>query len=298
MKKIVYLSLIGSLTLAGSLALAGCSAAIDAKKVSVESYRSGEKFTSKTASKTYALKSEVSAVTNTTFADVEYVRGTANELIVTGPETEIENILVRTSGNGVMISCIKNYPNGTPKIKIKVTTPALEDFTLTGPGNFTAKSVQSPLHFRMRLTGAGKAQIASIQSPSVELLLSGAGGLEVADIEGSSTNITLTGAGDVEVASIKTSVAILRLPGAGDIEIDRLSAPSTEILLSGAGDIEIDKIETSTLTANSTGAGNIRISGEAADMRLISTGAGNIDATGMKSGSTSKLQRGVGVIKD
>ncbi|MDX9749318.1 MAG: head GIN domain-containing protein [Paludibacter sp.] len=172
-------------------------------------------------------------------ANVEIKKGTEYKVEVSDYENLLPYIVVRNTGNSLIIDSKDYTAIVNSKCRIIVTMPApLYAIELKGSGNFYLQSEFNDLS-RLSILGSGN--------------IYGEVPLKLNDLE-----TQIAGSGNIELKGTAETVKAT-IAGSGDIYLSNLAAGNVECMILGSGDIEIKAIE--TLNASVNGSGDIRYSG-------------------------------------
>ena len=164
--------------------------------------------------------------------EVDVNVGPAQHVEISGDDNLLK--LVQTSvKDGKLILTTKKNLRPKKRLKVTISVPHLQSFSLEGAGNVTIDGVHED-SFSASLSGAGNMK-ASGQAKEVDLALSGAGNLNCFDLRGEDTHVDLSGAGNADVYASK----------------------SLEANMSGVGNLSY-KGHPATVDKNKRGVGSIR----------------------------------------
>lgn len=172
-------------------------------------------------------------------ANVEIRKGTEYKVEVSDYDNLLPYIVLRNTGNTLIIDSRENTALVNSKTQIIITMPApLYAIELKGSGNFYLQSAFNDLN-RLSIMGSGNIYgEVPLQLSDIEAKIAGSG------------NIELKGTAE----SVKATIA-----GSGDIYLSNLAVGNVDCVILGSGDIEIKAIE--TLNASVNGSGDIRYTG-------------------------------------
>jgi hypothetical protein len=130
----------------------------------------------------------------------------------------------------------------------------------------------------LRLSGAGSAQMDSLQTEDLVVTISGAGNLAIQNLTARRIVAKLSGLGSLTLSGQATSLNVT-LSGAGSYNGGKLATGAADVALTGLGSASVWATE--SLNAAISGAGNIDYYGDPEVTSQI-TGLGSINNQGVK----------------
>jgi hypothetical protein len=170
-------------------------------------------------------------IVSTAAADVNVSFGEVFSVTVEGGAKAVASTIVEVKRGALSIATNASFVNERVTVAI----------TMAGPLN------------KLKLKGAGDAEIEGMNQELFTAILSGAGDLEVS--------------GNVEVA-------VFCLTGTGDVDASSLDAESVEIESSGVGDVKARA--TRRVIVDASGVGDVSVKGGATDVTSKSRGVGDV----------------------
>jgi hypothetical protein len=176
--------------------------------------------------------------------DVDVRTGSAPSVHASGPEKELERLVVEVKGNRLLIHARKNggfnmgWSSKEPT-RISVTVPKLSGAAIAGSGGITVDKVASE-SFKGEIAGSGDLSVGAIEANLVELSIAGSG------------NISAAG---------KAKTAQYNIAGSGNIDADGLVSEAADVSVAGSGNVTANA--TTTANVNSMGSGDVALSGGA-----------------------------------
>lgn len=146
--------------------------------------------------------------------------------------------------------------------------------------------------------GTGSFSADKMASVSVTLQNFGTGDIVVNDIDCTTLQLDLYGVGMVKVTHADTCTLKALLQGAGNINVMDLDSNSVDLILQGAGNIDIMNMDATTVQALNQGVGNITLKGDVTSAKYTNQGTGDINARAVQAVRTTKINTGLGSIKD
>jgi hypothetical protein len=167
-------------------------------------------------------------------ADVFVTQGSESKITIHGQENIINNIDLDVNGNTLDIGFNKNARD-YDKLKIYITTAALEKLNISGSGSITAADNVSTTNMDVNISGSGDIFVNKLNaSSSVEANISGSGNITLAGVT-NNTDYNISGSGSIHAFDLPCKNSTVHISGSGDVETnvtDKLDAH-----ISGSGDI-------------------------------------------------------------
>jgi len=177
--------------------------------------------------------------------DVDVRTGSAASVHATGPQKDIEQLVVEVKGNRLLIHARKNrgfhmgWSNSGEPTRIAVTVPKLSAASIAGSGGIKVDRVASET-FKGDIAGSGDLSVGAIEANLVEFSIAGSG------------NISATG---------RAKTAQYNIAGSGDIAADGLVSENAAVSIAGSGNVTANA--TATASVSSVGSGDVALSGGA-----------------------------------
>jgi hypothetical protein len=229
-------------------------------------------------------------ITSTTSAEIKFVQNDTFKVTVMGNKKAIEAYtlkLVDSEGPDgemnkvLMVEANQKYTHWTPAILVLVQAPTLFGVSLTGSGEFIIEDSVYINDFHLNITGAGDAELGSINAENVTIEMDGAGDLNMRKLKAKRLAVTVNGAGDATFKKAKLKKeANFYTYGAGDID-GEVNAENILAISFGAGGIDLE-VDCKTITAVSGGAGDVEIEGTTNVLRKTRAALGGIKTRHLK----------------
>jgi len=168
----------------------------------------------------------------------------------------LDDIVTKVRNNKLIIRYNKpfSFSKSTKEIKIKISTPEVEEISISGSADLLAKTDIKTKNMELNITGSGEIHIGNLLSDEIDAEISGSGAIKLA---GSKTtenlDVDITGSGDFESKNLKVNFATIDISGSGSCKI----------------------FANKKIKANITGSGNAKYKGNASIDASIS-GSGKI----------------------
>lgn len=229
-------------------------------------------------------------ITSTTSAEIKFVQNDTFKVTVMGNKKAIEAYtlkLVDSEGPDgemnqvLMVEANQKYTHWTPAILVLVQAPTLFGVSLTGSGEFIIEDSVYINDFHLNITGAGDAELGSVNAENVTIEMDGAGDLNMRKLKAKRLAVTVNGAGDATFKKAKLKKeANFYTYGAGDID-GEVNAENILAISFGAGGIDLE-VDCKTITAVSGGAGDVEIEGTTNVLRKTRAALGGIKTRHLK----------------
>lgn len=200
------------------------------------------------------------------------IRGEDN--IVERIETFVRNdtLVIRTKDRGLM-TILRN----TEPIEIRLSTPTLEEISVSGSGNVFAAELTSET-LDMSISGSGDVALEMLASEQMEASISGSGNLNVAELSAETIDVSVSGSGDVYLAG-RANKADLQVSGSGSIDTGDLAADVADVSVSGSGRVATWAKE--SIDVSVSGSGHVTYYGNPQVDQSVS-GSGKVTNLGSK----------------
>ncbi len=186
-------------------------------------------------------------------ADCYLTQGSGFECRLEGDESVLSEVETTISGTTLKIKYNKPWQFRNPKrIKVYITMPSLQAFTITGSGDVIAKE--------------------SIEADDLQLMVTGSGDFLMEDLKVRDLEAKISGSGSIVIGGDKPGDELeVKITGSGEYEGDELAFKQARVAISGSGDTYVraeDKLEIKV-----TGSGNVYYYGNAlVDARVVGSG--------------------------
>jgi hypothetical protein len=143
-------------------------------------------------------------------ANVHYVAGTGEKLVITGNKALVDHVHLR--GSRISLDC-----SGGDYGPLDITLPGrfFRSFALLGSGDMDLKNIDQP---KLEIVMAGSGNVtASGRTDRVELNMAGSGDADLSGLTASRAEVNLAGSGDVDIAA--RDDLELNVAGSGDVRL-------------------------------------------------------------------------------
>ena len=219
-----------------------------------------------------------------TNADVRYVPGQAAKMVITGPSSAIQDIVVehgvierRHAGWHWRWWGSWDWGDWRPsrRVQIVVTAPHVERAGVSGSGHLDlGRLVQDRLE--ASVSGSGALDVSG-QFKSLGLGVSGSGGGRLNQVSATDMSASISGSGWIRAAGAATSLH-LSISGSGHADLGGLVAENVSANLSGSGSARLSPKRAADLAV--AGSGSIRLLTEPAHLSTHRAGSGSIISPG------------------
>jgi hypothetical protein len=211
-------------------------------------------------------------------ADVRYVQGPDNKVVITGPREAVDRIDVRQGFIGY-------GPRGwwgwwgpwrwwdwrSSSVRIVVTAPHLESAAVSGSGRLDLGRLSQD---RLDLALSGSSEVtASGAVRSLNVMVSGSGGVRLDGLKASDMRASLSGSGWVSASGACQSLR-LSISGSGGADMTRLAADDVNASIFGSGSARIAPKRSADL--HIAGSGSVVLAAEPARLSSQVFGSGAI----------------------
>ncbi|MCC6412484.1 MAG: DUF2807 domain-containing protein [Saprospiraceae bacterium] len=189
--------------------------------------------------------------------DVEVVRGETSEVVVEAQENLLP-LLKTDIENGVLKIHFSENVSYSKDLKIRVTTPSLDEIDLMSSGTIKL--------------------VSQWEGDQLSLGISGSGDIEAMQLNGGNLECNIGGSGSIKLAGKMQSLDA-GISGSGDLFAGDLVTQTAKLKVSGSGGMRVHVEQ--TLDANISGSGEIEYSGDARASTKVS-GSGEVKQVGGK----------------
>lgn len=189
--------------------------------------------------------------------DVDVRTGSAPSVHATGPQKDIERLVVEVKGDRLLIHPRKergfhmNWSSNEPT-RIAVTVPRLSGAAVAGSGGIKVDRVASD-KFKGEIAGSGDLGVGTIEAGAVELSIAGSGSINASG-KARSVNYSIAGSGDIEAEGLVSETADVSIAGSGNVTANATSTASVSTV--GSGDVEMSGGAKCTVSKH--GSGDVR----------------------------------------
>ncbi len=143
--------------------------------------------------------------------------------------------------------------NSPGDIKIRVTAPAFDAFSVAGSGNLRVVNAIRSEKMGMNIAGSGDIFCAQADFNSLSIDITGSGGVELGG-KANDVKADISGSGDVMAKNMTANVLKVNIVGSGTVTADVSSALHADI--SGSGDVFYSG--TASVETNVSGSGSVK----------------------------------------
>lgn len=245
------------------LITAVCCCSACTQRTYYSSSLSGSNFTTVKASKQYVEKqidvkpfSEIKLVGS---PDVVFTQKAGKpEVKVYTSDNIVELLDIRTEQSVLYIGFKKGVSVNYDKLEISVTSPTLNQVSVSGSGEVQLKGGLKTEDLRFKVTGSGSIYGSDIHCNHFQSAISGSGDIIVGNLSTTAAEARITGSGDISLNGT-SETATFEVTGSGDLAATDLVTKRVSAKITGSGDIKCHATE--QLTTHVTGSGNISYKG-------------------------------------
>ena len=189
--------------------------------------------------------------------EVDVRTGSAPSVHATGPEKDIERLVVEVKGDRLLIHPRKergfhmNWSSNEPT-RIAVTVPKLSGAAIAGSGGIKVDRVASE-SFKGEIGGSGDLVVGAIEAGAVELSIAGSGNINAAG-KARTAEYNIAGSGDISAARLVSETADVSIAGSGNVAANATATASVNMV--GSGDVEMSG--GAKCTVSKPGSGDVR----------------------------------------
>ncbi len=213
-----------ALTASAALALAAVSATTANAKTVVGSGKIAEQSRAVSGFTSISLMSS---------ADVEIRQGTREGVTVIADDNIIPLIETRVRGKILEIDSKESFRTKNA-IRVIVDLVTLDGISLSGSGNFTAKTAVKSDTLKVRIGGSGNVQLKPLTANVVDVGIEGSGDFTASGSAAKQT-LLIAGSGNIVAQELAGQTVSASISGSGDINV--WAAQALNASISGAGSI-------------------------------------------------------------
>ncbi len=206
-------------------------------------------------------------------ADTRYVPGADAKVVVTGPRSEIKDIVV---DDGVIRRQVRRWRWGwrwgrwsEPEVHIVVTAPHLSSAGVGGAGRLDLGRLDQD-QLALRVSGSGST-LASGAVKSLKVRVSGSGGARLSDLSAEDVDAGVSGSGWVTAAGACKTLHV-GISGSGHANLGALSTDDVDAHISGSGSARLAPRHSANLEIS--GSGGVNLVTEPQKLSVHRSGAG------------------------
>jgi len=166
--------------------------------------------------------------------DVEITRGETSEVVVEA-HGNLLPLLKTDVENGILKIHFSENVSYSKDLKIRVTTPSLDDVDLSSSGTIKLVSPWEGDKLSLGISGSGDIEAMQLNGGSLECNIGGSGSIKLA---GNIQNLKadISGSGDLFAGDLVTQNATLKVSGSGGMRVH--AEQTLDANISGSGEIE------------------------------------------------------------
>ena len=213
-------------------------------------------------------------------ADVRYVQGPSAKAVITGPNNEIEDIVV---DRGVIRRARQGWDwqwwrlwkwrdwRLAPDVHIVVTAPHVAEAGVSGSAHLDLGRLAQD-RLRLWVSGSGAIDVSG-QIKTLDLSISGSGATRMNQVDVGDMSAGISGSGWIKATGAARSLH-LSISGSGMADLGGLTVQDAEAQLSGSGSARLSPKQSADLSVS--GSGSIRLLTEPPRLSTHRAGSGSI----------------------
>ena len=237
-----------------SVSLTSCSVEIS----SVSNKRVKLKTLGEVETKSLSLDGDFRGIKVSGIFDVVYVPGD-NCSVEVETHTELINLLKYSIEDGILNIGLNAFKTNK-KIETLVLTvqaPKLEDISISGACDFTAKEGIRSEAMSIKASGASDILIRGVSANTLTFNVAGASDVTIYNMEVSHLDMSIAGASDVSINDLSVGSLDMSVAGSSDVKLTG-HANESKFKLRGASDLNMREFKSDSLTTEVSGSSTIR----------------------------------------
>lgn len=146
--------------------------------------------------------------------------------------------------------------------------------------------------------GIGDIRADKVDGAKITLQTFGTGPLRISNIYCTSLNMDVYGAGAIYVDKVDCASMKILVQGTGNINVKSSDSTSVDVISQGTGKVELSNMDATSVAVLNQGTGDVILTGDVTTAKYNNQGTGDIIATGVKAVRSTKVNTGLGVIRD
>lgn len=173
--------------------------------------------------------------------DVEVRTGAAPSVQASGPQEQIERMVVEVKGDTLSIHPEKKNSmfnmgwEKNDKVQLVVTVPQLRGAEIAGSGGIRIDQVRGD-QFKGEIAGSGDLSIGQVDVQSLGLAIAGSGSAS-AKGRAKAVSYNIAGSGDIDGRGIASETASVSIAGSGNVTATARNSASVNI--AGSGNVDV-----------------------------------------------------------
>lgn len=182
--------------------------------------------------------------------------------------------------------------------KITICAPNILGITMSGSGNFKAKTNITVSKFSAEVSGSGNAWFQDIDSENdFSVSVRGTSDVQIGNVKCNEANATVTGSGELKTEGIiANGNSQVTLAGSGDSTCRKLQCNNLLVKITGSGNFSAKSVTCQSVKVGVSGSGDVRLAGKARHADFGIRGSGEIQASSLRVDEANAVSAGSGSI--
>ncbi len=196
------------------------------------------------------------AVSNNSSANIELDSSVAaNEILITGDKTLVDNLEIENNDGQINISNKKSisYKSNKSPLIIKMNNPNLQKVVIAGAGSVATNNITLTKDIEFHISGAGEINVKLFNNIT-NVFVTGAGDVRLRGIS-NEIKASMSGAGNLNAEALTNKLANIEITGAGNAKVN--ASDEINVRISGVGNLDYKNYDKLKIVKKISGVGSI-----------------------------------------
>lgn len=196
------------------------------------------------------------AVSNNSSANIELDSSVAaNEILITGDKTLVDNLEIENKDGQINISNKKtiSYKSNNSPLIIKMNNPNLQKVVIAGAGSVATNNITLTKDIEFHISGAGEINVKLFNNIT-SVFVTGAGDVRLRGIS-NEIKASMSGAGNLNSEALTNKLANIEITGAGNAKVN--TSDEINVRISGVGNLDYKNYDRLKIMKKISGVGSI-----------------------------------------
>lgn len=185
-------------------------------------------------------------------ADVYYVQDSFYSVEISAQQNVLSQLETKVEDGELEIEFDKRVFSHS-KITITIHAPNIKELEVNGSGKIVAEHTVNASSMKLKISGSGNINLASLNTSNVESEINGSGNIKVSGGIIDTEDLEISGSGDIDISGATAKSASAHISGSGNIILH--ATDYLDATISGSGDIKY--YGNPVMNVNISGSGKI-----------------------------------------